>query len=185
MRTVRVLTLGLMLALAPAGCGRGGGDDGLGVATAQSGPATSAAPSATATPDKDAPLKFAQCMRKNGMTWFPDPEPGGRMTIRTPKGMDPKKFEAAQEACKEFAPNGGEPMKADPQMLEKARQMARCMRENGVPGFPDPDADGPLKLDPGKLGTGPGDPTFDKAEQKCSQFMPDGASTERHEGAEA
>jgi hypothetical protein len=174
MRTAKVLALGLMLTLASAGCARNSDNDGTGVATAQSGPVTaSAGPSPTASRDPDAPLKFAKCMRENGITWFPDPDASGRTMIRTPKGFDPKKFEAAQEACKQYSPRmDDDNRRADPEMLENARQMAKCMRENGVPNFPDPKPDGGLEIDGNKLGMGPGDPTFDKAEQKCAKFLP-------------
>jgi hypothetical protein len=172
MRTAKVLVLGLMLTLASAGCARNS-DDGTGVATAQSGPATaSAGPSPTASRDPDAMLKFAKCMRQNGVTWFPDPDSSGRTMVKTPKGFDPKKFEAAQEACKQYAPTMDGPAKADPEMLEKMRQMSKCMRENGVPNFPDPQPNGGIAIDGDKVGMGPGDPTFDKAEEKCSKFMP-------------
>ncbi|GAA0491647.1 hypothetical protein Ade02nite_22310 [Paractinoplanes deccanensis] len=183
MRTARATALCLMLALATAGCGQAA-DGGPQVASAQSGGATpTASAGAPDKPDEEAALKFAQCMRKEGITWWPDPQPGGRSTIKTPKGFDPKKLEKAQEACKEFAPNGGERPAPDPEMLEAARQMAKCMRENGVPNFPDPQPDGSIRLDTKKLGTGPGDPTFDKAEEKCQQYQPDGASQDRVEEA--
>ncbi|MFF5084374.1 hypothetical protein ACFY36_45635 [Actinoplanes sp. NPDC000266] len=182
MRRAKLLTVGLILVLAPAACGRAAAGDGTGVATAQSGPATpTASPSAPAEPDEDTALKHAQCMREQGLTWWPDPKPGGRTTIKTPKGFDPEKMEKAEEACKEFAPNGGERPQPDAEMLELARQMAKCMRENGVPNFPDPQPDGSLQLDGKKLGTGPGDPTFDKAEKACSQYQPDGATHERRQ----
>ncbi|XVV14070.1 hypothetical protein ACQP2X_06850 [Actinoplanes sp. CA-131856] len=184
---VKLLTAGLMLALAAAACAGAGADDGLGVATAQSGPATpTASASAPAAPDEDTALKHAQCMREEGITWWPDPKPGGRTTIKTPKGFDPKKLEKAMEACNKFAPNGGERPQPDAGMLELGRQMAKCMRENGVPNFPDPKPDGSIALDPKKLGTGPGEPTFDKAEKACAKYVPDGASTERvEEGTDA
>lgn len=172
MRTGKVVVAVLTALLVSAGCADRAGD-GDGVATARTGAATPS-PSATKTFDGDAPLKYAQCMREQGMTWFPDPNPGGGTAIRVPKGLDPKKFEAAQKACREFAPNGGEAGKTDPEMIEMGRKMAKCMRENGVPDFPDPQPNGSIKLDRGKISSGPGDPAFDKAEQKCSQFRPQG-----------
>ncbi|MBL7260387.1 hypothetical protein JKJ07_39445 [Actinoplanes sp. LDG1-01] len=165
----------MMMVLVSAGCAAKD-SDGDGVATARQGATAGPSASASSTFDEDAPLKFAQCMREHGMTWFPDPDPGGRMTIKTPKGMDPKKFEEAQQACQKFAPDGGEARKPDPEMIEMARQMAKCMRENGVPEFPDPQSDGSLRLDAGKLSVKPGDPTFDKAEEKCSKYMPGGGT---------
>jgi len=179
MRTAKVLALGLMLTLVSAGCG-GKRDDGTGVATAQNGAATaSAGPTTKPTRDPDAPLKFAKCMREQGLTWFPDPDPNGGMAIKVPNGVDPKKMDAAHEACKQYAPGMDGDAKPDPQMLENMRQMAKCMRANGVPKFPDPEpGGGGIRIDGDKVGMGPGDPTFDKAEQKCSKYMPrpDGGS---------
>ena len=70
-------------------------------------------------------------------------------------------------------------MKLDAEQVERLRQVAKCMRENGVPNYPDPDPDGGISIDGDKLGTGPGEPTFDKAEQACSRYRPSGA-VQRH-----
>jgi hypothetical protein len=55
-------------------------------------------------------LKYAQCMRENGIKEFPDPSADGGVMLRMKKGtdMDPEspKFKAAQEACKSFMPGG-------------------------------------------------------------------------------
>jgi hypothetical protein len=68
-------------------------------------------------------------------------------------------------------PNGGEPMKADPQMQEQMRKFAQCMRENGVPGFPDPGADGGIQINGGN-GVDPTSEEFKKAEKACAQHGP-------------
>lgn len=47
-------------------------------------------------------------------------------------------LEAARDACHEYLPDGGELTKTSPQDVENARAYAKCMRENGVPTFPDP-----------------------------------------------
>jgi hypothetical protein len=170
MRTV--LALGLMLTLASAACAHAT-DDGGGVATARSAtPTPGSSSSAPAATEEDAALKYAQCMREHGMTWFPDPQPGGRMTIRTPKGLDPKKMDAAQKACVTFAPNGGPGRKADPELIEQGRRLAKCMRANGVPDFPDPQPDGGISINRDKISSGPGEPAFDKAEQACARYRP-------------
>jgi hypothetical protein len=167
------IALAVLLGMTSAACAHPGKSDPQ-VASAQNGPA-SAVPSASASHDPDAPLKFSQCMCAHGITWFPDPT-DGKMSITIPKGTDPKKMEAAQEACKQYAPNGGEPPKMSAEDLQRARDMAKCMRANGVPNFPDPDPDGGIRIDGGKLGTGPGDPAFDKAQKACDKYMPQGAS---------
>ncbi len=159
----------LVLLLALAGCAAG---DGEGVATA--GGAAPAATATTAPPAQEDGLKFAQCMRENGLSWFEDPEPGAPgVRIDIPQGADKAKVDAAMAACKRYLPNGGEPPKMDAQAMERARQVSKCMRENGVPDFPDPQPDGGLMIDSRKLSTGPGDPAFDAAEKVCALFRPD------------
>lgn len=170
MSRTRVLALGLLLTAAVTGCGKTPAGDQ--VASAGGVPTASASAAAAGGGD-DAPLKFSQCMREQGMTWFPDPEPdSGGLQIKVPQGTDKAKMDAAMTACKKWAPDGGERGPADPKQLEQARQMAQCMRDNGVPNFPDPDADGNMRLDGRKIGVGPGDPTFDKAERACSKYRP-------------
>jgi hypothetical protein len=180
MRTRTVAVLSLMLVLGSAACARTGTKDPQ-VASAQNGGAKpSASASATPSDDPDAPLKFSRCMREHGLPWFPDPS-DGKMSVAIPKGTDPKKMEAAQEACKKYMPDGGEARKPSAEELAQARAMAKCMRENGIPNFPDPNPDGGIAIDSGKLGTGPGDPTWEKAEKACSQYAPKGGKhTEQH-----
>lgn len=149
----------------------------------------SAAPSAAASPadggDGD-PAKFAQCMREQGLTWWKDPDPGERgFAIHIPKGVDEAQVNKAMQACKEFMPNGGEMPKLDPAQAEQLRKYAKCMRENGVPGFPDPGADGGIKLDT-RNGIDPQSAAFKNAEQKCTSLRPqprERGNTESGEGA--
>jgi hypothetical protein len=181
MRTRTVAVLALMLAIPVAGCAQAASNDPQ-VASANQGDKASASPSPSASQshDPDAPLKFARCMREHGITWFPDPS-NGKSSIMIPKGTDAKKFEAAQEACKKFMPDGGQTHKPSAEELQAARDMAKCMRENGIPNFPDPKPDGGLQIDPKKLGAGPGDPTWEKAEKACAKYAPKGAEhSEQH-----
>jgi len=99
-----------------------------------------ATPAATASPEDG--RAFAACMRENGVD-VPDPEPGkplGKGGVAIEAGKD--KLMPALEACRHFMPKGGENTKPSPEQLEQQRQFAACMRENGVPDFPDPDPDG-------------------------------------------
>jgi hypothetical protein len=164
-----------LLVLGLAGCVRGPQQTPT-VATARTGdPVAGSDPSAAASHDPDAPLKFSQCMRAHGLAWFPDPDSDGRLNVRTPKGLDPSKMDAAQRACIKFAPGPG-PGDRRPTAAEMAqlRQLSKCMRAKGITNFPDPNPNGGINLDKGKLGTGPGDPAFDKAQQACDKYMPAG-----------
>lgn len=175
MRTRMVLALGLLLTMASAGCARDGNGNDPSVASANGANPTASASASAATGDNaDAGLKFAQCMRQHGITEFPDPKPGGEMAVKISPNTPKQKMDAAMEACKKYAPNGGNPPKMDAAAIEQARQMAKCMRENGVPNFPDPDPNGLFKIDGNKLGTGPGDAKFDAAEKACAQYRPSG-----------
>jgi hypothetical protein len=55
---------------------------------------------------RDRMLKFAQCMRQHGIN-VPDPQPGGGIQLRVPEGSQAK-MEAAQKACRQYAPGGGD-----------------------------------------------------------------------------
>jgi hypothetical protein len=179
MRIRTALALGLLLTL--AGCAAK--TDTNGIATAAGKPTAKATATATATADDaDAPLRFAQCMREHGMSWFPDPKSGsGGLQFNVPAGTDKAKVDAAMAACNKFMPNGGRPEKMDPAQLEQARQMSQCMRDHGITNFPDPDPNGRLMIDGNKVGSGPGDPKFDAADKACAQYRPkppSGASTD-------
>jgi hypothetical protein len=181
MRTRTVVVLALTLALGPAACARTGTKDPQ-VASAQTAePKASASASAAPSDDPDAPLKFARCMRDHGISWFPDPK-SGKTSIMIPKGQDHTKFDAAQEACKQYMPNGGEMGKPSAEDLERARNMAKCMRENGIPNFPDPNPDGGISIASKKLGTSPDDPLWKKAETACSQYAPGGQELHQQQG---
>ncbi|MEK8108973.1 hypothetical protein NKG94_37420 [Micromonospora sp. M12] len=139
-----MLVIPVLVALALSGCGAGGDDDGGGVATA-GGAKAGASASSTPVSDLDQQLAFARCMRENGVD-MPDPEAGGRPNFRFGANVDRLKVQAAMERCQDKLPNGGQGPQLNPEQAEQMRALARCMRENGVPDFPDPDADGRIQI---------------------------------------
>ncbi|MFC0114652.1 hypothetical protein [Kibdelosporangium aridum] len=163
---MRMIVTGLALAVSLVGC-----------ATAE--------PAAPASKPDDGPFKYSQCMRDNGVPEFPDPQinEGGGMGLSLPEGVDKQKLEAAEAKCKQFMPNGGEPQKASPEMVEAARKMAQCMRDNGYPDFPDPDENGGIAIK-GGAGMDPKDPKFQEAHKKCEQFLPKGPGGSKHDRTE-
>lgn len=97
----------------------------------------------TAPADTTDPVKWAACMRENGIP-VQDPKPGGGAISMGQVGSGDvaqlqAKLEAATKACQRFMPvqsgAGGMPEEAKKQML----QVASCMRTSGFPAFPDPD----------------------------------------------
>jgi hypothetical protein len=81
-------------------------------------------------------VKFAQCMRSNGVTNYPDPGNNGR-----PHSINPNSpgFLTAYQACRKYAPNGhGGPPAPSAAQLRFALAFAQCMRAHRFPQFPDP-----------------------------------------------
>ena len=122
-------------------------------------------------------VKFAQCMRANGVSQFPDPDASGALTIDgviNGSSLDPNSatFQQAISACKDLEPPGFMGNTRSAQQQEAALKFAQCMRDNGVPDFPDPTADGPL-IDTNRIpssGTDGGMSSLHAAMQKCSGF---------------
>ncbi|WP_125781267.1 hypothetical protein [Amycolatopsis sp. WAC 01375] len=125
--------------------------------------------------DKQAGLKFAQCMRENGVPDFEDPtfDENGEMELRFPPGTDPNAVKPTQEKCKRYLPNGGEPEKMNAEDVKKFQAYAKCMRENGMPDYPDPDAEGRSRFESGKA-PDPNDPGLKTAHEKCGEHLPGG-----------
>ncbi|HSY38979.1 MAG TPA: hypothetical protein VLA79_05605 [Polyangia bacterium] len=110
------------------------------VATKSAAIGASAADPGSGSPEATA-LEFAGCMRANGVPHFPDPKSGGGFLFHTGTGVDPSSpaFKAAQAQCKKLLPPGpgsGSPPSA--KTLAHFLTVARCMRQHGVPEFPDP-----------------------------------------------
>jgi hypothetical protein len=98
----------------------------------------------------DQGMKFAECMRDNGVSEFPDPDASGGLTIDgvlNGSSLDPSgaAWLNAIAACEDLQPpgfTGDDEVTAGEQ--ETRLEFARCMRDNGVKDFPDPGKDEPL-----------------------------------------
>jgi len=72
------------------------------------------------------------------------------------------------EKCREFLPDGGDPPKPSAEDLAKAREYAKCIREHGVSGFPDPDPEtGGFHIGPDQAD---GLKDLAKVSENCRQF---------------
>lgn len=112
-----------------------------GSSTTTSGAGSSGLPTA---PPAGSALAFARCMRANGVPNFPDPLPG-RGLLFNATGINPSApaVTAAHAKCRKLLPGGGPPgpgaqMHPTAQTLAKLVRISRCMRDHGVPQFPDP-----------------------------------------------
>jgi hypothetical protein len=134
-RTLRPLAALAMVALLSAGC-----------SNALAGTGTGGGSDAT---NRDQAAKFAECMRKNGVREFPDPDASGQLTIdaiANGSSLDTNSaaFKQAISACKDLEPPGFTGGKRSPEQQKAALKFAQCIRDNGVKDFPDPAPDAPL-----------------------------------------
>jgi hypothetical protein len=123
------------------------------------------------SPDRqEAALAYAQCVRDKGYAEFPDPDAdGGFKFLIDPENV--ARFKAAADACRDLAPEGMRDDAIAPAQLDALLKLSRCVRENGVPDFPDPDSTGRFEL--GGLGIKPGDARFEAAIAACRALAGD------------
>ncbi|MGP2443068.1 hypothetical protein [Streptomyces sp. JW3] len=123
-------------------------------------------------------LDYAECMRENGVEDYQDPEQGGdgRVLINPGNADDPDS-QAAQEACRDKMPQGvGQDARGGDVDSAKVQAWAKCMRENGVPKFPDPEVEGgQIKINIDTLGMDPSDARMQKASAACQDKSPGGS----------
>jgi hypothetical protein len=191
-----------VLSLLFAGCGGGSGSPG--VASIASPPTTSTTGTSTTRSDSgsgdkafggsgggpggqfqiamnvgNAALgaKFSACMRKHGVTNFPDPNGQGVIRFGSGMGIDPSSptFQSARSACQKLLPNGGEPTPAQQaQMQQQMLALSKCMRAHGIKDFPDPTDNGiRLRGGPGS-DLNPSNPQFQRAQNACKGHLPGG-----------
>jgi hypothetical protein len=181
--TQRLLLLLATLVLLAGCAGATAADDGVATIDDGSSGAAGSSPAPTASVDpEDAMLAFARCMREHGVD-MPDPAAGGggglRGTIKVGggDGIDPKDFQAANEACREHLSGvlGGEgPAGLSPEDQDRLLEFAECMRDHGI-DMPDPQFDG----GGGAFSIGGPDadidfdsPEFQAAQEACRDLLP-------------
>jgi hypothetical protein len=166
------IALALITMLCVAACGGSGQSGGTGTGT-------------NAKAGFNQGLKFAACMRANGVPNFPDPSAGGGINISPGSGLNPQSpaFQGAQKTCGKLLPGGGAgPRKPTKAQFVAALAFARCMRSHGLPHFPDPlssfpGGSGPIislrgmMFQPGP-GLNPQSPAFQQAAGQCGFKLP-------------
>ncbi|HEY2437245.1 MAG TPA: hypothetical protein VGH93_08685 [Solirubrobacteraceae bacterium] len=143
-------------------------------------------PSSSGSADTQA-LKYADCMRANGVPNFPDPSSNG--VVKLPNPASPA-FQAAAKACAKLQP-AGMPLHGPPAPsaaeLRAARAFAQCMRAHTISQFPDPLTTAPTLAGGPEFTLGRGEyfpdpsptefqsPAFKQAANACGVQLPAGA----------
>ena len=121
------LAIALVLATLAAGCGN-----------APTGAArTTTATHTTTLSARDKAVKFSECLRANGVSDFPDPNASGQFPsygVSVSKAV----WTEAVAACKSLQPPGSLNAHLTQTQFSAALKFAQCVREHGVPDFPDP-----------------------------------------------
>jgi hypothetical protein len=150
------------LTLVAAGCGGSSGKEVAEVgrtdttATAGAGSKSgSSEPSATA---------YAACMRRSGVSDFPDPDADGNfpdIDVKHSRAV----VDAARDTCESLRPPRRQ-LSREEQAEARRLQLAysRCMRENGVPNFPDRKPTAGDRVNPDS-------PAFKSADRACNHFL--------------
>jgi hypothetical protein len=168
-RKLRPLAALAVVALIGAGCSSGSTETGAG----GSGAKTKA-------------MKFAACMRDNGVSDFPDPDASGALTIDgvlNGSSLDASSaaWKRAIGACRDLEPPGFTGGKRSAQQQESALEFAQCIRENGVKDFPDPINGEPL-VDTNRIpsaATSSGMAVLNAAMHKCGDLVAKAVAGER------
>jgi hypothetical protein len=137
---VLAVTAGIVLLAAACGGGSSstatssstGGSSSTTVGSAGSGGSSNTGGSTQAQQN----LAFAQCMRSDGVTDFPDPGSNGQFPTISAQMEDQPRFGKGFNACKHLLPDDGVPKAQQdaPGLLE----FAQCMHAHGVPTYPEP-----------------------------------------------
>jgi hypothetical protein len=170
----------VLLAVVLAACG-GSSGEGAEVASATDGDKVTS--TTKKTDPRQAHLDFARCMREHGVD-MPDPtfDDDGNVQLEVREGGGEVEqagevdgtFRDAEKACRHHLAGvmgDGPDGKPDAEMQDKALRFARCMRENGVTNFPDPDfsENGMVRI--GGDGIDPSSPTTREAHKRCQSIL--------------
>ncbi len=165
-----------LVAILAAGCGA---SNGPGVARSRSNTTIATSTSRySSSKEMTQALDYTRCMRNHGVPVFPEPTtyPGGgvayQFAARGSRDLDRNSpaFEAAEEACRSLSLGGEQPPAASAQKLAAELTWAACMRSHGLPGFPDPNAQG--AFDSSRFDDS--SPLFQAASKACGSVEPAG-----------
>ncbi|MEN4400556.1 hypothetical protein ACNQR7_11615 [Mycolicibacterium senegalense] len=96
-------------------------------------------------------VKYSECMRANGVADFPNPDAGGQISyggISVPKAT----WQNAVSACAGLQPvSWSTDAGRTPAQQAAALRFAQCVRDHGVPDFPDPATAGDPLIDTSKM----------------------------------
>jgi hypothetical protein len=136
--------MAIIVAVVAAGCGGTPSSSGTSAAkTADTGSNTTTTAHTSTTNHtssltaREKAVKFSECLRANGVSDFPDPNASGEFPSYG-VSVTAAVWTKAVAACKSLQPPGSLNAHLTPTQFSAALKFAQCVREHGVPDFPDP-----------------------------------------------
>jgi hypothetical protein len=151
-----------------AGCSSGAGPAGS--------HGTGAAAQSSSSPDTEI-AGIVACYRAHGDPSFPDPvyDPSdGRWHFAASPGSAPL---STQQACRHLFPQASASPPVPQAQFQQLVKYADCMRQHGVPNWPDPDPDGSFGV-PSTLNLKT--QVADQASGICQRYLPNGHGPDVH-----
>ncbi|HEV2779613.1 MAG TPA: hypothetical protein VGX25_09450 [Actinophytocola sp.] len=153
-----------------AGCSTGNGDEGV----------VSAGGTTTSTQAADREMRIKQyrdCLTQHGIPLLDQPTEEGLPQIDKNR-VPADRVSVALQECRESLPTGGDVDKPAQEDIEARQRYAACIREHGVPAYPDPDPQsGEQRMSDELSRQLKNDPKLPAAEQACQSVLPSGKGT--------
>jgi len=133
-RPLAAFGMAVIVAVIAAGCGGASSSNGARTATAAHLGTTNRTRILTA---REKAVKFSECLRAYGVSDFPDPNASGEFPSYG-VSVTAAVWTKAVAACKSLQPPGSLSAHLTQTQFAAALEFAQCVREHGVPDFPDP-----------------------------------------------
>ncbi|HTJ34660.1 MAG TPA: hypothetical protein VL738_15650 [Dactylosporangium sp.] len=129
-------------------------------------PGKSSTPTGVAADARAAWLKYSQCVRANGYPDYPDPQENEHGDWVIPASAPQVDVQACATLFLQAKQLTGQAQLPSAEEMAKRRQFAACVRQHGVPTFPDPNEEGSFELSEQDRAN----PKLNEAREACKQF---------------
>jgi hypothetical protein len=149
------ITAGITILVTACGSGTTTTDTAAGGAspasTGASSPSSTGASSSSQSARYAKALAYSQCIRSHGVPDFPDPTiVNGSIGLQVGNLKESQStVQAAQNACQSLSPVHPLSGAAEAKNVAEGLKWAQCIRQHGVPNFPDPSSSGVFALPSG------------------------------------